>query len=83
MDEASAAVDVDTDNRIQGVLRTEFVNATCITVAHRLNTIMESDLILVMDNGQAAEFDSPKALLEQGGKFAELVEAATANEGIV
>lgn len=80
MDEATAAVDPDTDNRIQGVMRTEFVNATCITVAHRLNTIMESDLILVMDDGCAAEFDSPKKLLERGGMFAELVEAAAASE---
>jgi len=79
MDEATASVDPDTDSRIQGVMRTEFVNATCITVAHRLNTIMESDLILVMDDGRAAEFDSPKALLERGGKFAELVEAAAAS----
>ena len=80
MDEATASVDPDTDKRIQEVMCTEFASATCITVAHRLNTIMESDLILVMDNGRAAEFDSPKALLERGGMFAELVEAAAASE---
>jgi ABC-type multidrug transport system fused ATPase/permease subunit len=76
MDEATAAVDADTDARIQKVMRSEFANATCITVAHRLNTIMDSDLILVMDDGRAAEFDSPKALLSKGGMFRDLVQAA-------
>ena len=58
-------------------MRTEFKNATCITVAHRLNTIMDSDYILVMDDGGAAEFDRPKVLLRKpGGLFRELVEAS-------
>lgn len=77
MDEATAAVDADTDSRIQAVMRTEFKNATCITVAHRLNTILDSDLILVMDDGRAAEFDTPRALLSQGGMFSDLVKAAS------
>jgi ABC-type multidrug transport system fused ATPase/permease subunit len=69
---------LDTDARIQTVMRTEFAGATCITVAHRLNTIMDSDFILVMDDGRAAEFDNPKALLKKsGGLFRELVEAST------
>jgi ABC-type multidrug transport system fused ATPase/permease subunit len=67
---------VDTDSRIQIVMRNEFENATCITVAHRLNTIMDSDYILVMDDGRAAEFDKPKTLLRKtGGLFRALVEA--------
>ncbi len=77
MDEATAAVDADTDARIQKVMRSEFADATCITVAHRINTIMDSDFILVMDNGQAAEFDTPQKLLSVGGMFRELVEAAS------
>eukprot|EP00934_Nitzschia_sp_Nitz4_P007307 Nitzschia sp. Nitz4//scaffold4_size323378//100305//104932//NITZ4_000644-RA/size323378-snap-gene-0.448-mRNA-1//-1//CDS//3329553351//7297//frame0 len=76
MDEATASVDADTDARIQKVMRSEFKNATCITVAHRLNTIMDSDLILVMGNGRVEEFDAPKALLKKGGVFKELVRAA-------
>jgi ATP-binding cassette subfamily C (CFTR/MRP) protein 1 len=77
MDEATAAVDADTDARIQKVMRSEFVDATCITVAHRINTIMDSDFILVMDNGRAAEFDTPKKLLAKGGMFRDLVQAAS------
>ena len=75
MDEATASVDSDTDARIQRVLREEFKNATCITVAHRLNTIMDSDFVLVMDDGKAAEFDEPSFLLSKGGLFKSLVDA--------
>jgi len=76
MDEATASVDADTDARIQRVFRSEFKNATCITVAHRLNTIMDSDLVLVMDDGRAAEFDKPSTLLSQeDGIFKGLVNA--------
>jgi ATP-binding cassette subfamily C (CFTR/MRP) protein 1 len=83
MDEATAAVDADTDARIQKVMRTEFANATCITVAHRINTIMDSDFILVMDDGRAAEFDSPKNLLSKGGMFRDLVQAASQHGGSI
>lgn len=76
MDEATAAIDVDTDQKIQKAIRSEFSNATVITVAHRLNTIMDADLILVMDDGKMAEFDNPGALLEkEQGIFRGLVEA--------
>lgn len=76
MDEATASVDADTDARIQRVFRSEFKNATCITVAHRLNTIMDSDLVLVMDDGRAAEFDKPSTLLsKEDGLFKGLVDA--------
>jgi len=81
MDEATAAVDGDTDARIQRVIRTEFANATVLCVAHRLNTIMDSDYILVMDDGLAAEFDTPNILLERGGLFADLVQAYEKEQG--
>jgi ABC-type multidrug transport system fused ATPase/permease subunit len=48
---------------------------TMLTVAHRLNTIMDYDLILVMDAGKAAEFGPPKDLLAHGGLFSQLVDA--------
>lgn len=74
--QATASVDADTDARIQRVFRSEFSDATCITVAHRLNTIMDSDYVLVMDNGLAAEFDKPSSLLSKAdGVFKSLVDA--------
>lgn len=51
------------DAMIQQTIRTEFADATCLTVAHRLNTIMDSDKVLVMEQGRAAEYDSPQNLL--------------------
>ena len=75
MDEATAAVDADTDARIQKVMRKDFAHATCLTVAHRINTILDSNYILVMSDGQAAEFDTPQNLMDRGGLFRELVEA--------
>ena len=68
------AVDAETDARIQRILKNDFANATCLTVAHRLNTILDSDYIIVMENGRAAEFDTPKKLLQKGGLFKELVD---------
>jgi ABC-type multidrug transport system fused ATPase/permease subunit len=76
MDEATASVDAETDSIITETMRREFSNATVITVAHRLNTIMDSDYILVMSDGVASEFDTPKNLIGKGGLFRELVRAA-------
>jgi ATP-binding cassette subfamily C (CFTR/MRP) protein 1 len=73
-DEATAAVDAETDARMQAIFRIDFKHATCLTVAHRLNTIMDSDYVLVMHDGKAAEFDTPGNLLEmQDGIFRGLV----------
>ncbi|CAK4699150.1 unnamed protein product [Aphanomyces euteiches] len=74
MDEATASIDSDTDRQIQRSFREVFADCTCITIAHRLNTIMDSDKILVMDRGSAVEFDAPKRLLKQKDSiFATLV----------
>ncbi|KAK6459161.1 multidrug resistance-associated protein/mitoxantrone resistance protein, ABC superfamily [Scheffersomyces xylosifermentans] len=64
LDEATAAVDVQTDKIIQETIRTEFKDKTIITIAHRLNTIMDSDRVLVLDKGEVREFDSPEKLKE-------------------
>ncbi|XP_052753897.1 ATP-binding cassette sub-family C member 4-like [Galleria mellonella] len=63
MDEATANVDPQTDALIQKTIRNVFTSCTVITIAHRLNTIMDSDRVLVMDKGLAVEFDYPYILL--------------------
>lgn len=69
LDEATASVDVETDKLIQDTIRTSFKHKTIVTIAHRLNTIMDSDRILVLENGQVAEFDTPTALLADQSSF--------------
>uniref|UniRef100_A0A7E4VE76 ABC transporter domain-containing protein n=1 Tax=Panagrellus redivivus TaxID=6233 RepID=A0A7E4VE76_PANRE len=64
LDEATAAVDHETDNLIQNSIRTEFENCTILTIAHRLNTILDYDKVIVMDAGEIREFDSPANLLK-------------------
>ena len=66
LDEATAAVDLETDDLIQATIRKEFKDSTILTIAHRLNTIMDFDKIMVLDEGSIAEYDSPNHLLEDG-----------------
>lgn len=64
LDEATAAVDVETDKLVQKTIRKEFQNRTILTVAHRLNTIMDSDRILVLSYGEVVELGPPDQLLK-------------------
>ncbi|XP_037822326.1 multidrug resistance-associated protein 1 isoform X2 [Lucilia sericata] len=63
LDEATAAVDLETDDLIQKTIRSEFKECTVLTIAHRLNTILDSDKVIVLDKGEISEFDSPENLL--------------------
>ncbi|KAL7730044.1 hypothetical protein ACLKA6_009331 [Drosophila palustris] len=65
MDEATANVDPQTDALIQATIRNKFRECTVLTIAHRLNTIMDSDKVIVMDAGQLVEFGSPYELLTE------------------
>jgi len=82
MDEATASIDNETDALIQEMIRENFQSATVLTIAHRLNTIMDSDRILVLDDGRIAELDTPEKLLEKkDGHFKAMVEKSRAAHG--
>lgn len=69
LDEATAAIDLETDDLIQQTIRQEFVDCTVLTIAHRLNTIMDSSRVLVLDQGEIKEFDSPAVLLKNNSSL--------------
>ncbi|KAI9018109.1 P-loop containing nucleoside triphosphate hydrolase protein [Phycomyces nitens] len=94
MDEATASVDFKTDKAIQKTIATEFADSTIICIAHRLHTVIEYDRILVLDQGQISEFDSPLELItnpqtsfykmcRNSGEFDSLVAAAKAKHQLV
>lgn len=63
LDEATSNMDAETDTLMQRIIRKEFSGHTIVTVAHRLNTIEDSDVVAVLDGGRLAEFGSPVELL--------------------
>lgn len=77
MDEATSAVDFETDSLIQKTVRKEFASTTVLTIAHRLNTIIDSSRVLVLQAGEIAEFDNPQTLLkDETSIFHSMAEAA-------
>ncbi|XP_032678119.1 multidrug resistance-associated protein 4-like [Odontomachus brunneus] len=84
LDEATANVDPHTDALIQCTIRKRFATCTMLIVAHRLNTIMDSDKVLVMDKGYVAEYDHPHVLLQNNhGKFTSLVRETNTYDQLV
>ena len=75
MDEATASVDMDSDALIQRTVREAFATCTTLTIAHRLNTIMDSDKVVFLDDGRVTEFGEPADLLKNtSGSFTKLVD---------
>ncbi|CAN1227639.1 ABC transporter C family member 2 [Linum grandiflorum] len=76
LDEATAAVDVRTDALIQKTIREEFRACTMLIIAHRLNTIIDSDRVLLLDSGRVLEYDSPEELLSRDDSaFSKMVQS--------
>ncbi|NXM91144.1 MRP7 protein, partial [Oenanthe oenanthe] len=69
IDEATASVDQKTDQLLQQTIRQRFADKTVLTIAHRLNTILDSDRVLVMQAGRVAELDSPASLSQKDGSL--------------
>ncbi|NWX63931.1 MRP2 protein, partial [Promerops cafer] len=76
LDEATAAVDLETDHLIQTTIRSAFADCTVLTIAHRLHTIMDSNRVMVLHAGQIVEFDSPEELLMKQGIFSTMAKDA-------
>ncbi|KAL6558752.1 Canalicular multispecific organic anion transporter 2 [Orobanche minor] len=74
LDEATASVDTATDNLIQQTLKQHFTGSTVLTIAHRITSVLDSDMVLLLDNGLVKEYDTPEKLLEdKSSSFAMLV----------
>ncbi|XP_059873310.1 ATP-binding cassette sub-family C member 8 isoform X2 [Delphinus delphis] len=76
MDEATASIDMATENILQKVVMTAFADRTVVTIAHRVHTILSADLVIVLKRGAILEFDKPEKLLSQKDSvFASFVRA--------
>jgi ABC-type multidrug transport system fused ATPase/permease subunit len=79
-DEASSSLDSASDEIVQHAIRTAFKTCTVLTIAHRINTILDSDKVLCMDRGVVAEYDEPQVLLKNpNSMFAQLLSKHKAN----
>uniref|UniRef100_A0AAR2JGR7 Uncharacterized protein n=1 Tax=Pygocentrus nattereri TaxID=42514 RepID=A0AAR2JGR7_PYGNA len=77
LDEATAAIDTETDRLLQETIRSSFKGCTMLVIAHRLNTVLSCDRVLVLDQGQILEFDSPSNLLaNKSSHFSAMLEVA-------
>uniref|UniRef100_A0A3Q3VS30 ATP-binding cassette sub-family C member 5 n=1 Tax=Mola mola TaxID=94237 RepID=A0A3Q3VS30_MOLML len=82
LDEATAAIDTETDRLIQETIHSVFGSCTTLIIAHRLNTVMGCGRVMVLDNGQILEFDSPAALLaNENSRFRAMIEASENQSG--
>ncbi|XP_009759196.1 ABC transporter C family member 8 isoform X2 [Nicotiana sylvestris] len=73
LDEATASIDSATDAILQRIIREEFSNCTVLTVAHRVPTVIDSDMVMVLSFGELVEYDQPSKLMQTNSSFAKLV----------
>ncbi|KAK4267334.1 hypothetical protein QN277_024127 [Acacia crassicarpa] len=73
LDEATASIDSTTDSILQRVIRLEFAGCTIITIAHRVPTVIDSDMVMVLSYGKLVEYDEPSNLMETNSLFSKLV----------
>lgn len=77
LDEATAAVDPETEVAVQSTIQNEFSDCTVLTIAHRLKTVVSCDRIMVMKDGQIIEFDTPSTLLSNSNsEFSRMLASA-------
>jgi ABC-type multidrug transport system fused ATPase/permease subunit len=69
VDEATASIDFQSDEMLQKVIKKQLSQSTIITIAHRIDTILSSDRIMLLDKGRIVEIDSPQKLLEKPSVF--------------
>lgn len=81
LDEATSNIDIVTEQKIQSLIDKNFKDSTMLVVAHRLNTVIHSDKVLVLSFGKVLEFDSPQALMsDRHSEFSKLVKELKAKE---
>ncbi|KAM4699578.1 multidrug resistance-associated protein 1-like [Discoglossus pictus] len=81
LDEATASIDMETDNLVQATIRKAFHDCTVLTIAHRLHTVLDSERVLVLDGGRVVEFDEPQRLIQKKGVFSKMVSEAGLLQG--
>jgi len=82
LDEATSAVDMETDALIQRSIREEFRDSTVLVVAHRLSTVADFDKVLVLSDGNLVEYDGPRVLAQRKGPFWEMVKESGEDEAL-
>ncbi|KAK6397419.1 hypothetical protein LTR65_006394 [Meristemomyces frigidus] len=82
LDEATSAVDMETDTLIQRSIREEFRSSTLLVVAHRLSTVADFDKILVLSEGRVVEYDAPRVLMQQKGPFWRMLQESGEQEAL-
>ncbi|KAF7346282.1 ATP-dependent bile acid permease [Mycena sanguinolenta] len=72
LDEATSSIDFETDRKIQKTIREEFTDSLLVTIAHRINSVIDYDRLIILDQGKIAQFDTPYNLIQSEGIFRDM-----------